>query len=65
MKYKIKELRKDLVLTQQEFASHLSINRTTVHNWENNITEPNISSIKKLKAMCKFYDIDLEQYENI
>ena len=65
MKINIKKLRKDLVLTQQEFSNLICVNRTTIYNWENGISEPNIKSIKKLKAMCKLYEIGLEQYENI
>lgn len=48
MKHKIKELRIELGLTQEEFAQRINSNQRQVSKWENDIIEPNIENIKKL-----------------
>lgn len=45
---KIKELRKELDLTQEELASKLSLSRQCISRWENNSNEPSINDIKNL-----------------
>lgn len=48
---KIKELRKELDLTQEELASKLSLSRQCISRWENNSNEPSINDIIRLARM--------------
>ena len=45
---KLKELRKKYGYTQQNIADKLNVQRTTITNYENGTSEPDINSIKKL-----------------
>ncbi|MGI6701285.1 MAG: helix-turn-helix domain-containing protein [Christensenellales bacterium] len=45
----IKNLRIENNLTQEELARILDISRSTVSAWENNKTEADFSTLKKLK----------------
>lgn len=54
MKDRIKTIRKELNLTQQQFADKLGVRRNTVAQWEtgvNQITEQTI------KAICTLFDV--------
>ncbi len=48
---KIKELRENLKLTQEDLAKKLGYVRTCVSSWESNRTQPNIDDLKKLSAI--------------
>lgn len=45
---KIKEIRKDHNLSQEQFAAIFHVTRQTVSNWENNKNYPDISSLKQI-----------------
>ena len=53
----IKELRKKLGLTQEEFAKLLGVGYTTVNRWENGKSEPRgqaLITIKKFKELVEY-----------
>ena len=62
---RLKELRKEKNLTQDDLAELLEVTRLTISNWENGV-----SSIKsdRLKTLCEIFDVDapyLLGYNNV
>ena len=55
----IRSLRKSKNLTQCELGNILGYSARTVSDWENGLTEPNISAIK---ALVKYFDITYEEF---
>lgn len=53
---KLKALREERHFTQEDVASRLNVTRQALSKWENNITEPDIDTIKKLGAI---YDVSI------
>jgi len=53
----IRHLRKQLSKTQSEIASLLKKGQTTVGNWENGISEPNLD---ELVILSNYFDIPLD-----
>lgn len=51
---KIRQIRKDNRLSQEEFAYRIGVSRQTVSSWELGVMKPEIS---KIKAICKMFDI--------
>jgi DNA-binding transcriptional regulator YiaG len=49
----IKALRKEMGLTQAEFAEEMGVRRQTVSEWENNIYQPDRSTSKHLKLVAE------------
>lgn len=45
---RLKELRKERNLTQEEIGTFCKVGKTTISNWENNITQPPFEIVKKL-----------------
>lgn len=45
---RLKELRKERNLTQEEIGELCAVGKTTISNWENNITQPPFEIVKKL-----------------
>lgn len=45
---RLKELRKEHNLTQEDIGNLCDVGKTTISNWENNITQPPFEIIKKL-----------------
>lgn len=48
---RLRELRKDKGLTQQELADYFNVSKVTVSAWEINKQEPSIEDIKKLASI--------------
>ncbi|MEY8462261.1 helix-turn-helix domain-containing protein [Streptococcus merionis] len=46
-----RQCRKELHMTQEELAQQLFVAQQTIHKWENNINEPSIEMLKKLKVI--------------
>jgi transcriptional regulator with XRE-family HTH domain len=61
---KLKQLRKNKKLTQQQLADIFKVNQQTIARWESSITEPSIAQIKQLAAFFKITIDDLLQKEN-
>lgn len=53
----IKDIRKELNLTQEEFAQRLNVTRQAVSNWENN---RNLPDIEMLLTMSSVFHISLD-----
>lgn len=55
---KLEMLRKQNGLTQKDVADILKINRTTYTKYETGVTEPNVTSLKKL---AEIFGVDLNE----
>ncbi len=53
----IKKLRKEMVLSQVEFAELLGVSFASVNRWEQGHHEPTIKIKRKLKGLFKEYNI--------
>lgn len=51
---KIRELRKNKNISQEELAFQLDVSRQTIHKWESSTTQPNAD---KLKVLCDFFNV--------
>ena len=63
MKDKIKSLRKEHKLSQEELAKMIPVNQTAISQWERGITTPNPNALKRLcqifnKTSNYFYDME-------
>ena len=56
-KLKLKELRKNKNLTQEEASKKLNITLSTLKQYETNRTEPDIETLKKI---ADFFDVSLD-----
>ena len=56
---KIADLRKSKRLTQAELGAKLNITAQAVSKWENNLSEPDIESIRK---MCELFDVSVDEF---
>lgn len=45
---RLKKIRKERNLTQEEIGELCEVGKTTISNWENNITQPPFEIVKKL-----------------
>ena len=54
---KIKEIRRNCLLTQTKFAKALGVSFSTVNRWENEKSTPNHQALKKIKDFCDQHDI--------
>jgi len=61
---RLKQLRKNKKLTQQQLADIFKVNQQTIARWEGSITEPSIAQLKQLAAFFKITIDDLLQKEN-
>jgi len=57
---KIKEIRLNKFLNQEEFANKLGVSFATVNRWETGKTIPNIKAMKKIDEYCKNENIDCD-----
>ena len=56
----IKKLRETMTLSQVEFAQVLGVSFASVNRWENGKHEPTIKIKRKIKALLREYNIDLD-----
>ncbi len=56
---KIASLRKEKNLTQAELGERLSITAQAVSKWENDLSEPDIESIKKI---CEIFEVSIAKF---
>lgn len=54
---RLKKLRLNKNLTQQQLGKLLSVSGQTILNWENDITYP---SVKKLIELASFFDVSID-----
>lgn len=55
----IKNIRRKLLMTQQQFAKTIGVTKTTVCNWETGKVEISIESLKKITEFCKKNNIEV------
>ena len=55
---KIKKLRKDNNMTQEDLADKLNVSRQTISKWETNVGVPDIDNIK---AICDLFNISTDE----
>lgn len=56
----IEKLRDKLILSQTEFAALLGVSYTTISRWESGLHEPTIKTKRKIVALCKENNINVE-----
>ena len=59
----IRIMRKKALLSQEDFAKVLNVSVGTINRWENAKTKPNITAMKKIKALCEENDIPFDEIE--
>ena len=57
-KTRIEELRKDLGLTQEQLGKGIGVNFRTISNYEKDVREPDIETLKKLS---KFFKVTIDE----
>lgn len=55
----IKELRRKLFMTQEEFAKVLGVSYASINRWENGAHEPTMKIKRKLRSLFNEYDIKI------
>lgn len=56
-------IRKKGFYTQTEFAKRIGVSYSTVNRWETGKINPNVSTMKRLKAYCDASNIEFENVE--
>lgn len=59
----IRVMRKRALMSQEDFAKALDVSVGTINRWENAKTKPNITAMKKIKALCEENDIPFDEIE--
>lgn len=55
---KLKVLRKERGMTQEQLANQLSVSRQTISSWESDMTSPDLNQAKDI---CLLFDIHLDE----
>ena len=56
---KIKSIRQQLKLSQEELAHKLGVSFTSVNRWENGQTKPSKLARRQLEALCKEWGYEM------
>ena len=56
----LKEARRELKLSQEQFAHELSVSFTTLNRWENNKAKPSRLAMIQIKDYCKQKGVSAE-----
>lgn len=65
IRQKLKEVRREKKMTQQQVADQIGINRNSYSNIENYKKNPSFRLVKKIKKVLDYYNDDLfDVYEN-
>lgn len=56
-------IRKKGFCTQTEFAERIGVSYSTVNRWETGKMNPNVSTMKRLKAYCEALNIEFGDVE--
>lgn len=59
-KYLVKQLRTKLIMTQTELAEILGVSFASINRWETDKHEPTTKIKRKIVALCKENNINLE-----
>lgn len=60
----IRQVRNELLVTQEELAEMLGVTFATVNRWENGHHEPNMKQKRAIRDFCKRKRIKLEGGQN-
>lgn len=60
----VKEIRKKLIITQEELAVILGVSFASINRWENGKHEPTIKIRRKIVEICKANNIDMVEKKN-
>ncbi len=60
----IKVTRQKAFMSQEEFASALSVSVSTINRWETGKSKPNLSALKSIKDFCGKYNLPYESIES-
>lgn len=56
---RIKSIRQQLGLSQEELAQKLGVSFTSVNRWENGQTKPSKLARRQIEALCKEFDYQI------
>lgn len=56
---RIKSIRQQLDLSQEELAQKLGVSFTSVNRWENGQTKPSKLARRQIEALCKEFDCQI------
>ncbi len=56
----IKQIRKESLMSQKEFAEKLEVSFATVNRWENGKSTPSYEALRRLKKYCELYNINID-----
>ncbi len=57
----VKEIRNNLIITQEELAGLLGVSYASINRWETGKHEPTTKIKRKIVELCKQYNIDMEE----
>jgi len=57
----VKEIRKKLIITQEELAVILAVSFASINRWETGKHEPTTKIKRKIVELCKANGIDMEE----
>jgi len=57
---KIKDIRRQSLLSQTDFAKELGVSYSTVNRWETGKTLPTYKAMKSIEAFCSRRNIEIE-----
>lgn len=60
---KLKSARKNKGLTQDDVAKALQIKNTTISNWENGVSRPDVDSLSSLCSLYGVYPNDILEWD--
>lgn len=56
----VKQLRDEMILTQEEFAEILGVSFASISRWENGRYEPTIKVKRKIVQLCREHKVNVE-----
>lgn len=60
---KLSQYRRTSGMTQQELGEHLNISAQAISKWENDLSEPDISTLKRLSGLFNVSMVELLDIE--
>lgn len=61
----IKEIRKQCIMSQVDFAKALGVSFSTVNRWETGKTLPTYKTMKNIEMFCIQYNIDFDNFKEV
>lgn len=60
----IKQTRKKLFMSQEDFATSIHVSVATINRWENGRSKPNLTAMKSIKVFCEENNLPFDKIEN-